>query len=472
MPHMRLRYYALLATIVLFTIEVCLQSCEDCESISGVLEEGEQFSGGEATVFDESVNAFGNPAPNLTGNKDLLFVSGNAIFNRNWVTAPASTEDLDGLGPVFNARSCSGCHFKDGRGAPPMPGEEALSLLVRLSIPGAGPQNGPLPEPNYGGQLNNRAILGVTNEGNLKIKWEEIPGNYPDGTSFSLRKAILKLEGLGFGPLASGTMASARIAPHMVGMGLLEAISESDLENFSDPDDLDQDGISGRINRVWDVELQQFRAGRFGWKSNQPSVKQQVTAAFLNDIGITSSVFPKQPCTQNQEDCKKAVSGGEPELRNRLLDRVVLYSSALAVPRRRNWNDPEVLRGKQLFLSAKCNACHIPKITTGIHPDFPEFTNQTIRPYTDLLLHDMGPGLADGRPDFEASGTEWRTPPLWGIGLIKIVNGHTNFLHDGRARNLEEAILWHDGEAKQSKETFMNFSKNDREKLIKFLDSL
>ena len=451
---------------------LAIQGCENDDPLEAVLEEGEEYSGGEATIHDVSINAFGNPAPNLIGDKDLFFVSGNAIFNRNWVTAPASTEDLDGLGPVFNARSCSGCHFKDGRGFAPQPGEEALSLVVQMSIPGNDPYNRPLPEPNYGGQLNNHSILGIVTEGSITVEWEELSGVYPDGTPYSLRKNNLKFQNLGWGSFSPGTMTSPRVAPHMVGMGLLEAIDESTLLAYADPNDTNGDGISGKANRVWDVEHQEERIGRLGWKANQPSVKQQVTGAFVNDIGITSSVFTEQPCGPKQEDCLQAVNGGEPELRQPLLERVVLYSSALAVPQRRDWDDPEVLRGKQLFLQADCGSCHIPKIQTGNHPDFPEFSNQTIRPYTDLLLHDMGEDLADGRPDFLATGSEWRTPPLWGIGLIKTVNGHTNFLHDGRARNLEEAILWHGGEAEASKEKFMKYRKADREKLIKFLNSL
>ncbi len=467
--------YALILATILFLSITFMQGCSgnDDDPLAGIFEEGEQFSGGETTVFDVSVNAFGNAAPNLIGDKDLFFVSGNSIFNVNWVTAPASTEDLDGLGPVFNARSCSACHFKDGRGQPPpLPGEDALSLIIQLSVPGAGPNNAPIPEPNYGGQLNNRAILGVPVEGKLQISWQEIPGNYPDGTAYSLRKAILEITELGYGPMAGNTLMSPRVAPHMVGMGLLEAIDESTLLALADPEDSDSDGISGRINQVWDVTLQQLRPGRFGWKANKPSVLQQVTGAFHGDIGISSSVFPDQPCADSQADCNEAADGGQPELTDRLLDRVVLYSSALAVPRRRNWDDPDVLRGKQLFIQANCTGCHTPKITTGTHPDFPEFSDQTIRPYTDLLLHDMGEGLADGRPDFEATGNEWRTPPLWGIGLVQTVNGHTNFLHDGRARNLEEAILWHAGEAAQSKEAYMNFNQTDRQKLITFLNSL
>ncbi|WP_245706078.1 di-heme oxidoredictase family protein [Catalinimonas alkaloidigena] len=435
------------------------------------LETNEEFGGGATTVSDVSVNAFGNAAPNLTGDKDLLFVTGNSFFNRNWVTAPSSTEDLDGLGPMFIARSCSSCHFKDGRGAPPAADEAPVALLFRLSVPGQAEDGGPQPEPTYGSQLSTHAILGTTAEGSVQIQYEEITGQYADGTSYHLRKPRYTFTELGFGPMDPAVQVSPRVAQHMIGLGLLEAIDEVTLTSLADPDDRNGDGISGRINRVWDVEKGQESIGRYGWKANQPSVRQQVAAAFVGDIGITSSVFPTEECADAELGCQ-GIDAGEPELKESILNKVVLYSSSLAVPKRRNWDDPTVLKGKQLFVEANCSSCHVPKLTTGTHPDFPEFSNETIRPFTDLLLHDMGEGLADGRPDFLATGSEWRTPPLWGIGLIETVNGHTNFLHDGRARNLEEAILWHGGEAEAAKKAFLNMSGEDRRSLVTFLTSL
>jgi CxxC motif-containing protein (DUF1111 family) len=258
----------------------------------------------------------------------------------------------------------------------------------------------------------------------------------------------------------------------LIGLGLLEAIDEEDILALSDPDDENGDGISGRANYVWDIENEMEVMGRFGWKANQPTVRQQVAGAFLGDIGITTSIFPDENCTLVQINCANSLNGGEPELPDEFLDDVVLYSQTLAVPARRNFEDEDVLLGKFLFNEIGCNSCHIEKITTGDDHEVSALRNQVIRPYTDLLLHDMGEGLADNRPDFLADGNEWRTPPLWGIGLFEKVNNHTFYLHDGRARNLEEAILWHDGEAKASKENFMNLSKTDRLALISFLNSL
>jgi CxxC motif-containing protein (DUF1111 family) len=435
-------------------------------------EEGEQWSGGETTVFNESVNAFGEAAPNLAGDKDLFFVTGNAFFKRNWVTAPASTEDLDGLGPLFNARSCSSCHNLDGKGAPPeSPDEQPVSLLFRLSRP-APDGTGAKPDEHYGGQFNPNSILGVKPEGEVEVRYREIRGEYPDGTAYSLRKPIYTFKNLNYGEFPDDIMISPRIAQHLVGLGLLEAIDEQTLQAMADPDDSDGDGISGRINYVYDYFSKQMEVGRFGWKANQPSVRQQTAVAFREDIGLTSRQFPDELCAELQADCKKAPSGGEPELTGDILDRVTLYTQLIAVPARRNWNDPDVLRGKRTFHNIGCASCHVPKLTTGLHEEHPELSNQTIYPYTDLLLHDMGESLADNAPDGKATGREWRTPPLWGIGLVETVSGHTYFLHDGRARNLEEAILWHGGEAEQSNQLFRELNKEERDNLIKFLNSL
>lgn len=462
-----MRHFLVIVYLLLFSALACNDNEMPSDSI---LEEGEQLSGGDATVYDLSVNAFGNSAPNLSGDKDLLFVTGNAFFKRNWVTAPSSTEDLDGLGPVYNSRSCSGCHNLDGRGRPPLtPQESPLALLFRISAPGI--QWKPVDDDAYGGQLQNLSILGIESDGDASVSYVEVPGSYPDGTWYSLRKPVYTFI-LNHGDFAAGTMVSARIAPHLVGLGLLEAVDESQLLMMADPEDNNHDGISGRLNHVWDVIRQASAVGRFGWKANQPSIRQQVAAAFNGDIGITSDLFPLQPCGLNQKDCNDAVSGGQPELSQDILDRVVLYSASLAVPRRRDWDDQTVLKGKLLFREISCSGCHVPKIVTGSHGDFPEFMNQTIYPYTDLLLHDMGEGLADHRPDFEATGKEWRTPPLWGIGLIPVVNGHSYLLHDGRARNIEEAILWHAGEAEASKKSFKELSETDREAVIRFVESL
>jgi CxxC motif-containing protein (DUF1111 family) len=433
----------------------------------------EELSAGECTTVDSSLRAFDRPAPNLSEKNFTRFQVGNSFFRSAWVTAPASTSARDGLGPLFNANSCTGCHIRDGRGTPPSKyGEPLSSMLIRLSIDGKTPEGAPLPEPIYGGQLQNRAIRGVQPEGDVKIKYEEIEEKFEDGESYTLRKPIYEFTNLKYGNISPHVRLSPRTAPFMIGLGLLEAIPAEAILANADPSDKNKDDISGRANYVWDYEKKKTALGRFGWKANQPNLKQQVAGAFNGDIGLTTSIFTNDHCTNGQGECSKQASGGNPEISDEILSATVSYSSSLAVPRRRNANQQEVLRGKKLFLEAQCSACHAPKFITKATNDYPEYQNITIRPYTDLLLHDLGEGLADDRTDFEATGKEWRTAPLWGIGLVGKINGHTNFLHDGRAHNLTEAILWHGGEAEKSKNLFKKMPKQDRNALVKFLESL
>lgn len=433
----------------------------------------EVFSGGDTTIFDESPQAFAFPARNLSDEHRDAFFLGNTTFNRNWVQAPASVTSSDGLGPLFNATSCSACHFKDGRGAPPeSPDEAMLGLLLRLGIPGEDEHGGPVPDPAYGGQFNHQAITGVAAEGSASVTYEEIPGTYADGEAYSLRRPTYVFQDLAYGPMAEDIQVSPRVAPVMIGLGLLEAIPEEDLLAAADEDDSDGDGISGRPNLVWDPEAGTTALGRLGWKANQPHMKAQVTGAFLGDMGITTSLHPAQDCTAAETDCAAAPDGGAPELSDEKVDRVVLYSRTLAVPARRDIDDPEVEIGRLLFESAGCAGCHAPSFRTGEFAAIPELAGQDIFPYTDLLLHDMGPELADGRPDFLATGAEWRTPPLWGLGLVHVVNHHEYLLHDGRARGPAEAILWHGGEAEESREAFRHMSHAEREALLAFLGSL
>jgi CxxC motif-containing protein (DUF1111 family) len=431
------------------------------------------LSGGETTVFDTTRDAFSRPARNLTDAQRDRFFVGNAIFNRNWVTAPGSVTSIDGLGPRFHARACSACHPRDGRGAPPTTDTEIpVALLFRLSIPGTDAHGGPRPEPTYGGQFAPIAILGVPADGQMVIRYAEIQGAYADGEPYTLRQPTYGVSDLAHGPTHPELMISPRIAPALIGMGLLEAISEESLLRIAAAQRRGPDGIEGRPNYVWDVKANRTTLGRFGWKANQPTVEQQVAAAFNGDIGITSSLFPKQPCTDAQAECRGAISGGDPEINNALLSDVVAYSRTLAVPARRNADDAGVRRGQRLFTDIGCARCHTPSHTTAVHPELPQLSHQLIHPYTDLLLHDMGEALADHRPDFAATGRQWRTPPLWGIGLVMVVNRHTYFLHDGRARNLEEAILWHDGEALPARERFRGLTRSDRLTLLRFLESL
>jgi CxxC motif-containing protein (DUF1111 family) len=459
----------------LCAIAVALAGCSPAEAppdASPKAEPGEELSGGETTVFDTSKNAYSLSARNMTQERRSGFFVGNSFFKENWVVAPSSTAGRDGLGPLYNARSCSSCHFMDGRGSPPeSAGEPMLSVLVRLSVPGQTDKGDPAPEPTYGGQLQPKAIAGVMPEGDAFVTYEEIPGGFTDGETYSLRRPTYSFT-LARGEMLEATMRSPRVAPAMIGLGLLEAISKEDIVRAADPDDEDGDGISGRPNHVWDAARGESALGRFGWKANQPTLMQQTAGAFLGDMGITTPIFDAQECTATEEDCFAAPTGGDPEASAEILDRVTFYSTTLAVPARRDWDDSTVLRGKRLFAEAGCANCHTPVQETGTLEGYAELSNQTIRPYTDLLLHDMGEALADGRPDFEADGREWRTPPLWGIGLLEVVNGHTNLLHDGRARDFVEAVLWHGGEAEASREAFRSMPREDRLALVRFLESL
>jgi CxxC motif-containing protein (DUF1111 family) len=433
--------------------------------------EGEELPGGEATTRSDSQDAFTQPAPNLSQEQVGTFQAGNIFNGTTWIVAPASVSSRDGLGPLYNATSCSSCHLRDGRGRPPAAGEDMLSMLVRLSVPGTDEHGGPKPEPHYGGQLQPRAILGVPPEALAKVSWKEVPGKYADGSAYSLRSPTLTITDLAYGPLHEDTMFSVRIAAQQYGLGLLETVSEADVLAHADADDVDGDGISGRPNYVWDAVAGKKALGRIGWKANQPSVRQQTAGALNGDIGMTTSIFSDKDCAPGQEACASAPSGGAPEVSKEIFEAMVFYGRTLAVPARKSYRDKQVLRGRELFRSAGCADCHVPSFTTA-KSDIAALSHQQIWPYTDMLLHDMGDELADHRPDYEATGNEWRTSPLWGISLLETVQGFSFFLHDGRARDLAEAILWHGGEAEAAREAFRSMSKEERAALIAFVKSL
>ncbi len=449
----------------------------------------ERRPAGAATVFERiNRDIFSQPSGNMSFERELDFKVGNGIFRKIWVSSPSSTISSDGLGPLFNARSCQRCHLKDGRGHPPAPEEAGVSMFLRLSIP---PQNerqrqalatrrlSVIPEPTYGGQLQNFSIQGHLAEGEMKISYEEFSVALAGGEEVVLRKPRYEIAGLNYGPLHPETMLSPRIAPPMIGVGLLEAILEEDILADADPEDSDGDGISGRANWVWDDGSGQVSLGRFGWKAGEPSVAQQSAHAFRGDIGISTPLLPDPygDCSAAQTACREAPHGGNGEGETveataAMFDALVFYSRNLAVPARRDIDTPQVLDGKRLFYESGCIACHRPKYVTRRDSFGEEQSFQLIWPYSDLLLHDMGEGLADGRPEGEASGREWRTAPLWGIGLTETVSGHSLFLHDGRARNLLEAILWHGGEAEDSRLRVVEMTRQERAALIAFLQSL
>ncbi|UYV36602.1 c-type cytochrome [Rhodobacteraceae bacterium D3-12] len=448
----------------------------------------EEMSGGAATVRPRlNADAFSQPSANIGFDGELEFKVGNGLFRKIWVSSPSSTLASDGLGPLYNARSCQRCHIKDGRGHPPEgPDDNAVSIFLRVSVLGDKSDaiaeiEGYLatrPDPVYGSQLQDFALPGHAAEYRFEVTYEEVAVPLSGGEVARLRRPTYRAADLGYGPLAKGAMLSPRVAPQMIGLGLLEAVPARDILALADPDDRDGDGITGRANVVWSVEYGTPMLGRFGLKAGAPTIKHQSAAAFAGDIGISNPLFPtpQGECTAAQVACLEAPHGAEDvrghEIDGEGLDLVTFYSRNLGVPARRDANDPEVLRGKKVFYETGCIACHTPSFVTHRMEGKSAQSFQLIWPYTDMLLHDMGEGLADHRPEARASGTEWRTPPLWGVGLTETVSGHSYFLHDGRARSLLEAILWHGGEAEPMKDAVVNMPKADRAALIRFLESL
>ena len=435
--------------------------------------------GGDTTIYATGRNAFSFPAANLTDAEQTRFVIGNSFFKRNWVQAPASTKARDGLGPHFIARSCGGCHVNDGRGAPPHDKEQAVGLLIRLSLPGVGTHGGIVPELTYGDQFNNAAVQGVKPEGKVNITYSERKGVFADGTPYALQQPHYSFSDLAYGPMAKDVLVSPRIAPQIIGVGLLEAIDAADMVANAQQQAAENGPIKGVINHVWDAPAGRMLPGRFGWKANVATIAHQTAGAFNGDIGITSSVFPDEACTTAQQDClasPRGAQGKSPEIDDKTQGDVVFYQATLAPPARRAPSDAQVLHGQKLFAEAQCGTCHRPSYVTtaSVNPQFSStaLNRQTIHPYTDLLLHDMGDALADGRPDGQANGRQWKTPPLWGVGLIHDVNRHNRLLHDGRARGVLEAVLWHGGEAEASRDRVLKMSQPERDALVKFVESL
>ncbi len=447
--------------------------------------------GGDTTYLGEiNRRALSHPASNLRPDQWTQFEVGRGLFKRRWVAAPPSVPTAAaGLGPLFNARSCEGCHLDDGRGQPFGEATEGTgSMVMRLSIPPrtdaeredlAARRIKTVPEPSYGTQIQTLGIPGQFGEGSPVVTYRETPVTLGDGSVVSLREPSYAVLDLGYGPLDAGTQMSPRVAPALIGLGLLEAVDANALLYLADPDDADGDGISGRPNLVWSREHGRVLLGRFGWKAGEATLSDQTQAALAVDLGISAPLYPSDAgdCTQVQRICLQATRGtgrtaSGPEADGETVAALVFYTRNLAVPARREPDHPEVLAGRQLFADLGCARCHRPSLQTGVDERFPEQSGQQIWPYTDLLLHDMGDGLADGRPEGDASGREWRTAPLWGIGLTQTVSGHSLFLHDGRARSLVEAILWHGGEAQRSRDAFAALATEDRNRLLRFVESL
>lgn len=424
-------------------------------------------------------HSFSLPVANMPMMQRLDFSVGNSFFRNPWVAAPASTGARDGLGPLFNTNACQNCHIKDGRGhAPDKQLKHSVSMLLRLSVADPGqlkPWQANHADPIYGGQLQDFSVPGIKPEAAADISYRYSKHTLAGGEVVELRHPSIQLKQFADGPIAENSRFSARVAPAMIGLGLLEAIDESRLQALADPADKDGDGISGRLNHVWDVQKQAIVFGRFGWKAGQPNLLQQNAAAFNGDMGLTSSLFPTENCTPKQHACvtlARKTKTAEPEVSDTILASVTFYSRNLAVPRRRQPKADSIQQGQRLFSVLGCVACHTPEHTTGANYPISWLRNRRIAPYTDLLLHDMGEGLADDAIEFSASGQEWRTPPLWGLGLTKMIDPRAGYLHDGRARNITEAILFHGGEAGAAQQAFKKLVKTERDHLLNFLQDL
>jgi CxxC motif-containing protein (DUF1111 family) len=436
-------------------------------------------------------NAFTHQSANMSFEKRLDFKLGEALFQRLWITAPTRTKAADGLGPLFNSRACSGCHIRNGRGHPVDENDReagATSMLLRLSIPPQTPEQlrdhldgklATLPDPVYGGQFQDFSVPGIKAEGRVKVTYTTTDVLLPGGEAVSLRNPTYEMTDLAYGPLHDDIMVSPRLAPPMIGLGLLEAIPDSTLIAASDPQDADGDGISGRLNQVWDIANSKMAIGRFGWKAGMPNLDQQNQNAFQFDIGLSTPLYPNGSgdCTKAQTACLNAPDGNDPEFENLevhsvMTDLVLYYARNIAPPARPNANDVEVVAGEAIFEAIGCASCHTPRYQLPERADMPEQSGQVIWPYSDLLLHDMGEGLADHRPEAQASGREWRTPPLWGIGHAQQIDPRASFLHDGRARTLLEAILWHGGEADNARDAVTKLPPSERSQLLAFLKSL
>ena len=504
---------------------------------------------GDATneLSNLSGHGFSQPMPNLTADELALHLAGDAFFESSFTSAPSVEQtDLDGLGPAFNNADCNSCHQRDGRSSAltikvgeseiKLGSGEGIFLRMSLVDPTRDEQCTSLVAiqnsdndfckvigvPNFGDQLFHRGVRDARadwndvgspqkfiGQANVFASFERHEVHYADDMVVTLTKPVFTIRNPYDAPaenehtpsptsalLQSNVVTGPRNGMPVFGLGLLEAIPDAQILALADPQDSNNDGISGRVNYVFDVlkanasDPAPVSIGRFGWKANAPTVRQQSLGALRGDMGITNSLFPEESIANtdlhssylartNFDDTGTDLAGN-PEASDEFADAVVFYAETLAVPARRNVNDPDVLNGAKIFSQINCDSCHQPSFVTTIDPNFSlgglappmGLLGQTIYPFTDMLLHDMGDGLADGRRDFLASGVEWKTRPLWGLGLTKTVNPGAGYLHDGRANTLEEAILWHGGEAQASQTQFRNLNRQQREQLIDFLMSL
>ena len=452
--------------IVSISLMVFFASCNKDETeMTWQKIEGE-MAGGATTVYIANSQAFATPAPNLSAQNLKQHLAGDLAFEVSFVSNPSPKHG--GLGPAFNNNSCVACHPTDGRAAPPSNINDMSGLFLKISLPGQAENGAPVPVPGFGTQLQHQSIYGFQKEASMQVHYEDVPVIFDDGTKVMLKKPIYSISEP-YTSMPENVLISPRIGMPVFGLGLLEAITEQDILAKEDVDDANNDGISGKANYVWDPVNEKTTLGRFGWKSGTPSVLVQSAGAYNEDIGITN---PLRPIESTYGQANEDTTSNMIEIPMEDLESVTFYAHTLGVPAGRNFDKPDVIRGRELFEKINCTACHTPSFTTGKLPGIPEVSNQKIYPYTDMLLHDMGEGLADNRVEFLANGQEWKTRPLWGIGLTSVTSGHTTFLHDGRARNLTEAILWHGGEAEESVNDFKKLTKEERELLLQFLNAL
>lgn len=426
------------------------------------------MAGGETTYMLANTFSYSTPALNLTPEQNDRHMEGDAMFEQTFVSNPAP--NFGGLGPIFNSNSCISCHPGEGRAPFPDDLVRSRGFFMRVSLPGADAHGGPLSVPGLGTQVQNRAISGFRPEGRFGVTYTDIVETFKDGTQVVLKKPNYTLIGVTT-TIPADILISPRTSMPVYGLGLLEFIPEADLLAAEDIEDKNKDGISGKVNRVWDEANQRMAIGRFGWKANTASLLDEVAGSFAGDLSVTNPYHGYRVELGHGQVDSDDGRDDEPEMTKKQVDDTAFYLQTLAVPAARNMNKASVRNGSRIFDGIGCAACHTPKQRT-LQAPINALANQTFYPYTDMLLHDMGEDLADGRPDFLANGREWRTRPLWGIGLQALASGHTHFMHDGRAKNITEAILWHGGEALRSKEIFKKLTKKERADLLEFLNSI
>lgn len=450
-----LALWCIIAPVLLVT------GCDGLSSSSSSSPSGPVRAGGETTVETATANAFAFPSANLSAEANALHNAGDVEFGAQFVSAPAAVNG--GLGPIFNNNSCEACHPANGR---------SKQILAHISTPGLDAKGRLEPVDGFGTTLEDRSLLDFPNEADLNVTYRDSTVSLSGGETVTLRVPSYSVSNA-YRPFPANAQISPRAALPVIGLGLLEAVPASTLRRWADEQASDGDAVTGEVNMVWNRTEQEMQVGRFGWKALEPSLREQTASAYHLDMGITSPLRPTESGAGQPPHEEADSLDNDPEIDTQTLTEATFYVQSLGVPARRNRSDPTVQRGRNLFSDIGCATCHRPEATSGSFPEVPSVENQRFAPYTDLLLHDMGPALADGRPVFDASGREWRTPPLWGLGVRDLVQGHNTLLHDGRARDIREAILWHGGEAKPAREQFRTkLSKDERDALITFLKSL